>query len=329
MHALVLPSLNGPRSLTWRECPNPIPGPGEVLVQVRAVATNRADISHTYGRYTPPAGVSPLPGMECSGTIVALGPDQPADSPWRVGDECCALLNGGGYAQLATAPTRQLLPIPDGVSLIDAAALPEAACVAWSNLVMEGGLRPGHNVLIQGGAGGMGSFAIQLAKALGAGVVATAGNDRSVDLCFELGADIALNYNDEDPRMSLQALGGANVILDIQGASSLALHLDCVAPFGRIVTIGLQGGKQAELDYGQLMAKKASLICTSLRARPATGPGSKAEIVRQVTEHVWPLVETGVIRPVIARRVPLRSAYDVLLDMEKFQTMGKAVLLVE
>ncbi|HHY07030.1 MAG TPA: NAD(P)H-quinone oxidoreductase [Corynebacteriales bacterium] len=329
MHALMLPTFNGPRSLTWRQTPDPVPGPGEVLIKVRAVATNRADISHTYGRYKPPAGVSPLPGMECSGTIVALGPDQPEDSLWTVGDECCALLNGGGYAQLATAPTRQLFPIPRGVDLVDAAALPEAACVAWSNLVMEGGLRPGHNVLIQGGAGGMGSFAIQLAKALGAGVVATAGKTRTVDLCYELGADVALNYHDEDPKMTLSALGGANVILDIQGASTLGLHLSCVAPFGRIVTIGLQGGKTAELDYGKLMSKKAGIICTSLRARPATGPGSKAEIVRQVTQHVWPLIETGLISPVIERRVPLRSAYDVLQDMEKFETMGKSVLLVE
>lgn len=332
MYAHALPVCRGPRSLTWRPVPDPTPGPGEVLLQVVAVAVNRMDLAQTQGRYQPPAGVAPYPGIECSGRIIALGPDQPDDSPWQEGDECCALLNGGGYAELAVAPTRQLLPKPKGVTLVDAAALPEAACVAWSTLVMEGRLAPGNTVLIEGGSGGMGSFAIQLVKALGAGVVAMAGTDQGVNLCWDLGADVALNYHDEDPVLSLGALGGANVIFDLMGASHLAQHIECMAPGGRIVTVSQQGKIDKPVDMGvllpKLMAKRGALITTSMRGRPATGLGSKEEVIRQVTQHVWPLIETGLIGPVIQRRVPIRSAHDVLTDVENRTTLGKSVLRV-
>ncbi len=332
MYAHALPVCRGPRSLTWKHVPDPTPGPGEVLLQVAAVAVNRMDLAQTQGRYQPPAGVAPYPGIECSGRIVALGPDQPEGSPWQVGDECCALLNGGGYAELAIAPTLQLLPIPRGITLVDAAALPEAACVAWSTLVMEGHLTPGNTALIEGGSGGMGSFAIQLAKALDAGVVAMAGTDQGVNLCWDLGADVALNYHDEDPVMSLRALGGANVIFDLMGASHLAQHIESLAPGGRIVTVSLQGKLDNPVDMGvlmpRLMGKRGSIITTSMRSRPATGPGSKAEVIRQVTQHVWPLLATGLIRPVIQRRVPIRSAHDVLTDVQNRTTLGKSILRV-
>lgn len=267
-----------------------------------------------------------------------MGPDQPQGAQnsqgtqWQVGDECCALLNGGGYAEKVVAPTLQLLPIPQGVSLADAAALPEAACVAWSTLVMEGHLSPGQTALIEGGSGGMGSFAIQLCKALGASVVALAGSDQGLNLCWELGADVALNYRDEDPVASLRALGGANVIFDLMGASHLAQHIYCIAAGGRIVTVSLQGKVTKPVDMGilmgKLMAKRGAIITTSMRGRPATGPGSKAEVIRQVRQHVWPLIDTGLIKPVIQRRVPIRSASDVLTDVQNHTTMGKSVLLV-
>lgn len=344
MYAHTLPVSRGPQSLTWRQVPDPTPGPGEVLLQVTAVAVNRMDLAQACGRYVPPAGVAPYPGIECSGRIIAMGPDQPQGAQnsqgtqgsqgtqWQVGDECCALLNGGGYAEKVVAPTLQLLPIPQGGSLADAAALPEAACVAWSTLVMEGHLSPGQTALIEGGSGGMGSFAIQLCKALGASVVALAGSDQGLNLCWELGADVALNYRDEDPIASLRALGGANVIFDLMGASHLAQHIYCIAAGGRIVTVSLQGKVTKPVDMGilmgKLMAKRGAIITTSMRGRPATGPGSKAEVIRQVRQHVWPLIDTGLIKPVIQRRVPIRSASDVLTDVQNHTTMGKSVLLV-
>lgn len=325
MQAVTITSPGGPDVLRLADVPDAVAGPGEVLVRVAAAGVNRADLLQRQGHYDPPPGASLCPGLECSGTIVALGDGVAA---WAVGDEVCALLTGGGYAELAAVPTGQLLPVPGGVTLVDAAALPEAACTVWSNVFMTAALQPSEILLAHGGSSGIGTMATQLGAALGSRVAVTAGSADKLARCAELGASILVNYRDEDfVRAVRTATGGhgADVVLDNMGAAYLARNVDVLAANGRLVVIGLQGGARAELDLGALLGKRAAVFATSLRARP---PAEKAVIVAAVREHVWPLVAAGAVRPVVHARLPLASAgqaHQVLADSEH---VGKVLLEV-
>lgn len=285
MHAITLPEFGGPDALVWAEVPDPVPGAGEVLVDVVAGAVNRADVLQRQGFYEPPPGASPYPGLECSGRIAALGPGV---SGWSVGDEVCALLAGGGYAQKVAVPVGQLLPVPDGMDLTTAAALPEVTSTVWSNVFMIAHLRPGETVLVHGGASGIGTMAIQLAKAVGARVAVTAGGPGKLDRCAELGADILIDYREQDFVEEIRKAtdgAGADVILDIVGAKYLDRNVQALAISGRLAVIGLQGGIKGQLNLANLLTKRAAITATSLRARPL---GEKAAIVAAVREHVWP-----------------------------------------
>ena len=324
MYAITIPEPGGPEALVWAEVPDPVPGEGEVLVEVVASAVNRADLLQRQGFYDPPPGSSRYPGLECSGRISALGPGV---SGWSVGDEVCALLAGGGYAEKVVVPAGQLLPVPEGVDLVTAAALPEVACTVWSNIFMIAHLRPGETLLVHGGASGIGTMAIQLAKAVGARVAVTAGSPEKLARCAELGADILIDYREQDFVEELHKAtegAGADVILDIVGAKYLERNVKALAVSGRLVVIGLQGGVKAELNLGALLAKRAAVMATTLRARPAE---EKAAIVAAVREHVWPLIGAGTVQPVVDRTVPLPDAAEGHRVLESGGHVGKVLLL--
>lgn len=327
MHAIVVTEPGGPQVLSYTEVPDPDPATGEVLIRVAATAVNRADVLQRKGFYPPPPGASELLGLECSGTIVALGAEV---TGWRVGDRVCALLAGGGYAELVAVPAAQLLPVPAGVDLVDAAGLPEVVCTVWSNLVMTARLAPGELLLVHGGSSGIGTMAIQLGKAIGARVAVTASRDASLQACRELGADITINYTEGDWVDTLRReAGGADVILDVVGAKYLQRNVSALADGGRLVVIGLLGGARAELDLNALMAKRRSVIGTTLRSRPVAGPGSKGEVVEQVREHVWPLLESGTITPVVQSRYPLAEAAKAHAELEAGGHLGKILLIAD
>ena len=323
MHAIRITEPGGPEVLAWSEVPDPVAGEGEVLVDVAAGAVNRADVAQRQGTYPPPPGASEYPGLECSGTVAALGPGT-EDSGWSVGDPVCALLSGGGYAEKVAVPVGQLLPVPEGVSLVEAAALPEVAATVWSNLVMVGGLRAGETVLVHGGGSGIGTFAIQFARALGARVAVTAGSEEKLAACRELGAEITVNYRTEDFAERMRAEGGADLILDIMGGSYLDANLRSLATNGRLTMIALMGGRRAEVDLGRMLAKRLSVHATTLRSRPLD---EKAAIVAGVLEQVWPLVQQGAIRPVVDRSVPMRNAAEAHRVMESSAHTGKILLI--
>jgi putative PIG3 family NAD(P)H quinone oxidoreductase len=320
VRAVIASGAGGPEVLSVGDVEEPVPGPGEVLLDVVATAVNRADTLQRQGLYPVPPGGSDIIGLECSGTIAALGPDVQG---WSVGDEVCALLTGGGYAARVAVPLGQLMPVPAGVSLVDAAALPEVACTVWSNLFMVAGLRPDESLLVHGGAGGIGTMAIQLAAALRARVFATAGSADKLAVCADLGADVTINYRDEDFVEVLKAEGGADVILDNMGAKYLARNVDALATSGRLVIIGLQGGTKAELDIAALLRKRGAVIATALRSRPLE---EKAAICAEVVEHVWPLVTDGSVAPVIHARLPLSEVASAHQLMEDSGHIGKIVL---
>lgn len=323
MRAVIAAEPGGPEVLTVTDLPDPEPGPGEVIVDVVATAVNRADLLQRRGFYNPPPGSTDILGLECSGVISALGDGVEG---WAVGDPVCALLVGGGYAEKVAVPAGQLMPIPDGVDLETAAALPEVACTVWSNVFMVAHLQPGQVFLVHGGAGGIGTFAIQLAHAFGATVAATAGSDDKLERCRELGAQITINYRDQDFVEVLREATegrGADVILDNMGAVYLARNVSALALDGRLVVIGLQGGTKAELDLNALLRKRAAVIATALRARP---PEQKAEICAAVVEHVWPLVAAGSVRPIVHDRLPLESAADAHRTLEDSSHVGKVLL---
>ncbi|WP_431986412.1 NAD(P)H-quinone oxidoreductase [Streptomyces griseoflavus] len=324
MHAITIPEPGGPEALVWEEVPDPVAGEGEVLVEVVAGAVNRADILQRQGFYNPPPGASPYPGLECSGRIAALGPGV---SGWAVGDEVCALLAGGGYAEKVAVPAGQLLPVPEGITVVQAAALPEVVCTVWSNVFMVAHLRPGETFLVHGGSSGIGTMAIQLAKAVGAKVAVTAGTAEKLERCAELGADILINYREQDFVEELrQTTGGAgaDVILDNMGAKYLERNVQALAVNGRLAIIGMQGGAKGELNIGALLTKRAAISATSLRARPAA---EKAAIVAAVREHVWPLVATGRVRPVIDREIPMPEAAAAHRVVEESGHIGKVLLV--
>lgn len=285
---------------------------------------NRADLLQRQGHYPPPPGIADYPGLECSGRVAALGPDV---SGWRVGDEVCALLAGGGYAERVVVPAGQVLPIPRGIDPVTAAGLPEVACTVWSNVFMLAGLRSGESFLVHGGGSGIGTLAIQLAAHAGARVFTTAGSAEKLARCRQLGADVTINYREEDfvARVREETAGrGVDVILDIVGASYLARNLAALAADGRLVIIGLQGGRRAELDLGTLLARRGTVRATSLRSRPID---QKAEIVAAVLTSVWPLLESARIRPVIDRTLPLNRADEAHALLEAGEVVGKIVLV--
>ncbi|MFF3153527.1 NAD(P)H-quinone oxidoreductase [Streptomyces sp. NPDC057910] len=323
MYAITIPEPGGPEALVWAEVPDPVPGEGEVLVEVAAAAVNRADVLQRQGFYNPPPGASAYPGLECSGRIAALGPGV---SGWSVGDEVCALLSGGGYAQKVAVPAGQLLPVPEGVDLASAAALPEVVCTVWSNVFMVSHLRPGETLLVHGGASGIGTMAIQLGKAVGAKVAVTAGGPDKLARCAELGADILIDYREQDfvdELLKATDGSGADVILDIMGAKYLERNVRALAVNGRLAIIGLQGGAKAELNLGALLTKRAAVTATSLRGRPAA---EKAAIVAAVREHVWPLISGGRVRPVVDRTLPLADAAEGHRVLEASSHVGKVLL---
>lgn len=325
MRAVTVPVPGGPEALVVAEVAPPVPGPGEVLLDVVAAGVNRADVLQRQGFYPPPPGAPAYPGLEASGHVAAVGADV---TGWRVGDAACALLSGGGYAAQVAVPAGQLLPVPAGVSVADAAALPEVACTVWANVVMTAQLRAGETLLVHGGSSGIGTMAIQLARALGARVAVTAGTAEKLAACRELGADILVNYRDEDfvERVRAATDGrGADVVLDNMGARYLARNVEVLADDGRLVVIGLQGGVKAELDLGLLLRRRASVAATSLRSRPSD---QKSQIVAQVREHVWPWIESGQVRPIIHARHPLADVAAAHAQLESSAHIGKIVLLV-
>jgi putative PIG3 family NAD(P)H quinone oxidoreductase len=327
MRAVTLSGSGGPEVLEWGEVPDPVLRPGEVLVDVVATAVNRADLLQRAGAYPPPPGASEILGLECSGVVSEVGEGV---TGWSVGDEVCALLSGGGYAERVAVPAGQLLPRPAGVELATAAALPEVVCTVWSNVFMLAGLRRGDTFLVHGGSSGIGTMAIQLAARAGARVFTTAGTQAKLDVCRELGAEVGVNYRDEDfvERVLEETDGaGVDVVLDNMGAKYLARNVDVLATGGRLVCIGMQGGTRAELDLGNLMRKRASVHATTLRARPATGPGGKAEIVAAVRHDVWPDVERGVVRPIVDRRLPMSQAAEAHRVVDASEHVGKVLLL--
>ncbi|WP_447643962.1 NAD(P)H-quinone oxidoreductase [Nocardioides zeae] len=323
MRAVIAPEPGGPEALVLTERPDPEPGPGEVLVEVAATAVNRADLLQRRGFYPPPPGASDVLGLECSGTVAALGEGVEEEGRWSVGDEVCALLAGGGYATHVVVPAGQLMPLPPGIDLVTAAALPEVACTVWSNVVTVGGLRSGDTFLVHGGAGGIGTFAIQLASALGARVFTTAGSAEKRTFCEGLGAERAIDYREEDFVAVLREAGGADVVLDNMGAAYLTRNVDALATEGRLVVIGMQGGAKGELDLGRLLAKRASVHATSLRARPVE---EKAAICAAVAEHVWPLVGSGAVRPIVHATLPLEQAAEAHGLLEESSHSGKVLL---
>ena len=323
MRAVVVTEPGGPEVLAWQEVPDPVAAAGEVLVAVTATGVNRADLLQRQGHYEPPLGASPYPGLECSGRVVALGDGV---ERWSVGDEVCALLSGGGYAEQVAVPAGQLLPVPDSVDLVTAAALPEVACTVWSNVFMLAGLRPGETLLVHGGSSGVGTMAIQLGRVLGARVAVTAGSAAKLERCRELGAEILVNYREQDfVEQVLAATGGrgADVVLDNMGAKYLGRNLEALATNGRLAVIGMQGGTRAELDLGLLMRKRGAVLSTSLRARPGA---EKAAIVASTREHVWPLVAAGEVRPVVDRVLPMAQAAEAHRVVEAGEHVGKVLL---
>lgn len=322
MRAIVAES---PDQLSWQDVADISAGPGEVLIKVAAAGVNRADLLQAAGKYPPPPGASDIIGMEVSGVVAETG-DGVTD--WPAGQQVCALLAGGGYAEYVAVPAGQVMPIPDGVDLIDAAGLPEVACTVWSNLVLTAHLGKGQLLLVHGGASGIGSHAIQVARALGARVAVTAGSPEKLEFCRELGAEITINYRDEDFVERLRESGGADVILDIMGAAYLDRNVDALAIDGQLVIIGMQGGIKGELNIGKLLAKRARVIGTTLRARPVTGPNSKTEIVQAVIGEVWPMIAEGRVRPIIGARMPIQQAAQAHQRLTSGDVTGKIVLTV-
>jgi putative PIG3 family NAD(P)H quinone oxidoreductase len=324
MRAVVITEPGGPEVLHLAEVPDPGPAPGEVVIDIAAAGVNHADLAQRLGFYPPPPGAPPYPGLECSGRISALGDDSAGG--FKVGDEVCALLGGGGYAEQVAVPAGQVLPVPDNVTVTEAAALPEVACTVYANVFQRAALAPGETLLVHGGASGIGTMAIQLGRAHGARVACTAGSPAKLERCRELGADLAVSYHDDDFVAAIDDFTGgrgADVILDIMGAVYLPRNLAALATCGRLVVIGTQGGSHGELDLGLLLRKRGSVHATSLRARP---PAEKAAIVAAVREHVWPLIAARRVVPVVDRILPLNEAPEAHRAMQAGQHVGKILL---
>jgi len=323
MRAITIPTPGDADALVLAEVPTPEVATGEVLVTVASAGVNRADLMQRQGFYPPPPGSSTYPGLEVSGTISVVGGNV---AGWAVGDQVCALLSGGGYAEQVAVPATQLLPVPQGVSLVEAAGLPEVVSTVWSNVFMTANLQVGQTILIHGGSSGIGTMAIQLARAVGARIAVTAGTAEKLRACRELGAEILINYREQDFVEVLREATdgfGADVILDNIGAKYLARNVSALAINGRLVIIGLQGGVKAELDISALLGKCAAVIATSLRGRPLA---EKAAIVAAVREHVWPLIQSGEVKPIVHRTFPLAQAAEAHRELEAGANIGKVLL---
>jgi len=323
MRAITLEGFGGPEVLTVANVPDPTPGPGEVLIEVSAIGVNRADLLQRQCNYPPPPGAPAWPGLECSGYVIELGAG--VDVSW-LGRPVCALLSSGGYAEQVVAPIGQVMPLPHGVDLITSAALPEVACTVWSNVVMMGQLKVDEWLLIHGGSSGIGTHAIQVARALGAHVAVTAGSAAKLQACADLGAELLINYREQDFVEVVEAkTPGIDVILDNMGAAYLPRNVKALNTGGRLLVIGLQGGAKGELDLGALLMKRATVTATSLRARTIE---QKTEICNAVVEQVWPFVATGKVRPVVHAVMPFERAADAHRLLESSEHIGKVLLQV-
>jgi NADPH2:quinone reductase len=323
MRVVEIGAFGPPQNLRLTERSRPEPGAGEVLIAVHASGVNRPDVLQRLGHYPPPAGASDIPGLEVAGTIATVGDGA---GEWRVGDRVCALVAGGGYADYCVAPAGQCLPIPAGCDFVEAAALPETVFTVWHNVFERGALQQGETLLIQGGASGIGTTAIQLAKALGARVVATAGNDYKCARCVEIGADLAINYRSSDfaqAVMSFTQGRGADVVLDMVAGSYVERELTCLAEDGRLVIIAVQGGRQAHIDCATVMRKRLTITGSTLRARAVE---FKSALARRIRSRVWPLVEEGALRPLIHRTFDAADAASAHALMESGEHVGKIVL---
>ena len=328
MYAITIDQPGGPEVMKWAEQPDPELPPGHVLLDVAATAVNRADLLQRQGFYPPPPGASDVLGLECSGTIAELGEGV---SGWSVGDQVCALLAGGGYAEKVAVPASQLLPLPEGVDLLVAASLPEVACTVWSNVVMGAGLSRGDVLLVHGGGGGIGTHAIQVGVALGARVAVTAGSEEKLARCRELGADILVNYREADFVDEIRKATdghGADVILDNMGGSYLDRNVDVLAADGRLVVIGMQGGRKGELDLGKLLSKRGHVTAAGLRGRAESGHEGKAEIVADVRKRLWPLIAEGAVQPIVSAELPITEAPRGHELLDSADTVGKVILTI-
>jgi len=323
MNCIEIKAPGGPEQLEPAERPLPQPKSGEVLIAVEAAGVNRPDVMQRMGVYPPPPGASDIPGLEVAGTVVAHGPDVSAPA---IGEKVCALVTGGGYAEYATAPAVTCLPIPAGYNTVGAAALPETYFTVWHNVFERGGLTSGEVFLVHGGTSGIGTTAIQLAKAFGAFVIATAGSDDKCAACRALGADLAINYRTADFVEEVRAHapgGGADVILDMVGGSYVARNIRCLKPDGRLVSIAFLDGAKAEIDLAPILHKRLTLTGSTLRPRDTAFKGALAATLRN---KVWPLLDRGAVRPVIDITLPLAHAADAHRLMESGRHIGKIVL---
>ena len=334
MKAIIQQDTADPTSLEWTDTDDPIPGPGEALVRIHAAGVNRGDVLQAAGHYPPPPGASDIIGLEAAGTIEAFGPPLESDSTsarestrqWNVGDQCGMLLAGGGYAERVSVPVTQLFPVPHGWSLTDTAGVIEVAATVWSNLGMVADMQKGQTVLIHGGSGGIGTFAIQLAHAMGLTVATTAGNADNLELCRSLGADILINYRDDDFVAVMKEHGGADIILDIMGAKDLDSNVKALGEKGHLVIIGMQGGVRGELNIGRLLSKRGSITATNVRGRSLD---DKATVVSDTIKHVWPLLEDGTVSTQVTKTLPIADAAEAHRLLKSREVTGKIVLTVE
>ncbi|MGH3902681.1 MAG: NAD(P)H-quinone oxidoreductase [Pseudonocardiaceae bacterium] len=323
MRAITMTEYGGPDVLAFTEQPDPAPGPGEVLIDVAATAVNRADLLQRQGHYAPPPGASEILGLECSGTVAELGEGV---AGLTVGAEVCALLAGGGYADRVAVPVPQVMPLPPGVDLVTAGGLPEVTCTVWSTVVMHAGLAAGELLLVHGGSGGVGTHAIQVGRALGAQVATTASAQR-LPVCAELGAQVLIDYRDQDFAKELR--GRADVILDNMGAKYLSRNLRALAPDGRLVVIGLQGGTTTEINLAVLLPKRAGVAAIGLRGRPVEGPHGKGAICADVVARLWPMIGDGRVKPIVHAALPLAEAGRAHRLLEAGGVVGKILLTTE
>ena len=334
MKAIIQQDTADPTSLEWTDTDDPIPGPGEALVRIHAAGVNRGDVLQAAGHYPPPPGASDIIGLEAAGTIEVFGPPLESDSTsarestrqWNVGDQCGMLLAGGGYAERVSVPVTQLFPVPHGWSLTDTAGVIEVAATVWSNLGMVADMQKGQTVLIHGGSGGIGTFAIQLAHAMGLTVATTAGNADNLELCRSLGADILINYRDDDFVAVMKEHGGADIILDIMGAKYLDSNVKALGEKGHLVIIGMQGGVRGELNIGRLLSKRGSITATNVRGRSLD---DKATVVSDTIKHVWPLLEDGTVSTQVTKTLPIADAAEAHRLLKSREVTGKIVLTVE
>ena len=322
MRAIEISEPGGPEVLRLAERPIPTPGAGEILIRIAYAGVNRPDLLQRAGSYAPPADASDIPGLECSGWVEGIGSGVDA---WTIGQEVCALLPGGGYADFAIVPASHVLPVPKGMSLRDAAAVPETYFTVWSNVFMRGGLMAGERFLVHGGTSGIGTTAIQLAHAFGARVFTTAGSDEKCAVCRELGAEVAINYRQENYSQIMREHGGANLILDMVGGEYLPNNIKSLADDGRLVQIAFLQGPKVELNFAQVMVRRLTITGSTLRPQSVS---AKAEIARQLKSQVWPLLEAGQIGPVFDSEFDLSEAVAAHAHMEGGSHIGKIVLNV-